>query len=61
MALKKCLDCGKEVSGNAKACPHCGSTTFDLAHAIGEAGNAMMGCGCLLILLGGALMLVLFL
>jgi hypothetical protein len=24
MALKKCKECGKEVSTNAKTCPHCG-------------------------------------
>ena len=25
MALIKCPECGKEVSNNAKACPHCGA------------------------------------
>ncbi len=25
MALKECKDCGKEVSTNAKTCPHCGA------------------------------------
>lgn len=24
MRLTKCLDCGGQVSKNAKACPHCG-------------------------------------
>ena len=24
MALSKCLECGKEVSRSAVACPHCG-------------------------------------
>ena len=24
MALAKCLECGKEVSRSAQACPHCG-------------------------------------
>jgi hypothetical protein len=24
MAIKKCKDCGKEVSSSARACPHCG-------------------------------------
>ena len=24
MALAKCLECGKEVSRSAVACPHCG-------------------------------------
>ena len=34
MALAKCLECGKEVSRSAKACPHCGKpdpTVSDLA------------------------------
>lgn len=25
MALVKCLECGKELSTDAKACPHCGA------------------------------------
>ncbi|MEN6375571.1 MAG: zinc-ribbon domain-containing protein [Smithella sp.] len=25
MALKKCKDCGKEVSDQAGKCPHCGA------------------------------------
>lgn len=25
MALKKCRECGKEVSTNANKCPHCGA------------------------------------
>ena len=25
MALKKCKECGKEVSSTAKLCPHCGA------------------------------------
>lgn len=25
MAIKKCHDCGKELSTSAKACPHCGA------------------------------------
>lgn len=27
MALIKCSECGKEISSNAKACPHCGNPT----------------------------------
>ncbi len=27
MALKKCRECGKEVSSEAKSCPHCGVST----------------------------------
>lgn len=26
MALKKCTDCGKEMSDGARKCPHCGKT-----------------------------------
>lgn len=26
MALKKCRECGKEISSTAKACPHCGAS-----------------------------------
>jgi len=25
MALTKCLECGKEISTEAKTCPHCGT------------------------------------
>jgi len=25
MALNKCKECGKEVSSQAKTCPHCGA------------------------------------
>jgi len=25
MAIKKCFECGKDVSSNAPACPHCGA------------------------------------
>jgi len=34
MALAKCLECGKQVSRSAKACPNCGKpdpTVSDLA------------------------------
>ena len=27
MALMKCLECGQEISDNAKSCPHCGYKT----------------------------------
>lgn len=26
MALKKCEECGKEMSDEARTCPHCGKT-----------------------------------
>ena len=28
MAIIKCIECGGDVSFNAKACPHCGATKF---------------------------------
>ena len=28
MALIKCIDCGKEISDKAVACPHCGCPAF---------------------------------
>ena len=28
MAIVKCIECGGDVSFNAKACPHCGTTKF---------------------------------
>ena len=27
MALIKCSECGKEISSNARSCPHCGNPT----------------------------------
>ena len=33
MALIKCLDCGREVSSNAPACPGCGSPIASAVHA----------------------------
>ena len=26
MSLKKCTDCGKDMSSGARKCPHCGKT-----------------------------------
>jgi RNA polymerase subunit RPABC4/transcription elongation factor Spt4 len=26
MALKKCTECGKEMSAGARTCPHCGKS-----------------------------------
>ncbi|MDP2417420.1 MAG: zinc ribbon domain-containing protein [Hydrogenophaga sp.] len=33
MALVKCSDCEKEVSKNAKTCPHCGKDTPGISNA----------------------------
>lgn len=35
MDLEKCPDCGREVSRNAKTCPHCGGKTRN-AHRVEE-------------------------
>jgi hypothetical protein len=48
--LTTCKDCGGQVSKSAKFCPHCGSKSFDFAHSLGQFGQTLMGCGCLLML-----------
>jgi predicted amidophosphoribosyltransferase len=42
MALKKCKECGGEVSSAAKACPKCGAPTL---------GTALQNVGCSLMLI----------
>jgi len=59
MPLKKCSGCGAQISTAAKACPQCGQPS--LSSALGQAGGAMMGCGCLLILLSGLILIPLIL
>ena len=39
MALQPCRECGKEISTEASACPHCGA-----GHPTGESGRCY-GCG----------------
>lgn len=41
MALKKCKECGKDVSKNAKACPNCGAPV----------SSKQYGCGTLILVL----------
>lgn len=43
MALRKCPECGHEMSTDADSCPNCGWKTT--ATKVGEAGQAMQGCG----------------
>jgi len=38
MALTTCKECGKEISGSAKACPHCGVAAPGKKHISGGAG-----------------------
>lgn len=51
MALIKCEECGKEVSTEAEACPHCGAKI---------ASKSSMGCGSIvgIVLLVGFLALI---
>lgn len=49
MALKKCNECGKEISEHAKQCPNCGiDAPFKTAQ---KAKASEIGCGCLIILI----------
>jgi TM2 domain-containing membrane protein YozV len=48
MALVKCMECGKEISSNAQACPSCGYTTRPAA----ESKNKTVA-GLLALFLGG--------
>lgn len=47
MALKKCKECGNEVSTNADSCPHCGAR---LKNKMGCFGFILTGVGILLLL-----------
>lgn len=38
MALKSCPECKKEVSSEAKACPHCGKPLPKIADMMGSLG-----------------------
>ena len=51
MNVKPCRDCGKPVSSKASACPHCGSKSFDIAHAVGRFGIDFKQLGCALLML----------
>ena len=54
MALTPCRECNTEISERAKVCPHCGvNKPFQGAGARGfkTITDAMMGIGCLIILL----------
>jgi ribosomal protein L40E len=50
--LQTCKDCGGQVSPNATACPHCGSKAFNTASQLNQFSKNLMGCGCLLFVLG---------
>ncbi len=47
MALKPCLECKREISTEAKTCPHCGKS-----HPTSATSPAAQGCaGCLVVLI----------
>ena len=53
--MVKCRECKARISRSAKACPQCGAKNpakGTVQHGLAETGNAFMGCGCLLIILG---------
>jgi len=52
--LMQCADCGKRISKSAAACPHCGAP--NKAAKRKKRGNTQ-GAGCLLLLVGGGLVL----
>lgn len=41
MDLEECPDCGREVSRNAKTCPHCGGKTRNAARIEDERISAI--------------------
>ncbi len=47
MALKKCKECGKEVSSKAKTCPHCGAPVKHSDAAKGCLALVVLLCMCL--------------
>ena len=49
MALKKCKECGTEISSEAKACPKCGSPST---------ATAIQSLGCALTIIGIVIILV---
>ena len=51
--MKACYECGHQVAETAKLCPSCGAQKPGepaLLRYLSMAGNAMMGIGCLIIL-----------
>ena len=50
MALKKCRECGGQVSTDAKACPHCGATD-----PLGTTRQAAIGCLSVIVIAAGAI------
>ena len=46
MSLRKCPDCGQDVSSAASACPHCGRPTATRSSAIGLAGIVAIAAVC---------------
>ena len=57
--LKKCRECGAQISTDAKACPQCGAQS--LVGSLESCSSGLTGCGCVLVILGGAVFLLLLL
>ncbi len=55
MALIKCSECGKEISSEAKVCPHCGKPIGNHNEAIGYGKAVLIGIGVILMVIGFAL------
>lgn len=55
MALKRCTECGKDVSTNAAACPHCGNPVGSpaIVHIESTSTKKKMGCGSTIVLIIG--------
>jgi hypothetical protein len=51
MSLRACKECGRQISSDAKVCPHCGKKQRTNVVAVGYLG-AVVGLLCLLLLLG---------
>lgn len=48
MSLKPCKECGKEISDQADACPHCGYKKPAAALSNENSPNKSMGCGAII-------------
>ena len=49
MSLRKCLDCGKDVSSSAPACPHCGRPRKKSGLTVEIVGGLSLGAICVII------------
>jgi len=54
MALKKCKECGKEISSKAKVCPSCGAKNKTRSKFIGFLAVILIGIGLIWMISDGA-------